>query len=73
MTAFGLILGYLICAFLAYGLFYGHFRKVASYPDDEPHDHSGAVWLSVWGPLSLMLALFLSAGTWGFKIKRDRP
>lgn len=59
MIAFTLLL-WLLCALWSHRLFYASFRRLSSDPTTAYDDRRGAVWMSVGGPLSLIVAVVLS-------------
>lgn len=58
-----LIAGWLICALVARRLFYVAFRRLSSDPATEHYDRRGAMWMSMGGPFSLIVALVLARDT----------
>lgn len=66
-----LILLYIVCSFLSYGLAFGYLQNKYSTQSyvDYKKDFYCALCVSIFGPLSLLTTLFnIEFGRYGFKI-----
>ncbi len=59
-----IILGYLTCSILTYGITFADFQAIWSKPEwaeeNKRHDMGVSALISLWGPIALVVTFFLS-------------